>query len=401
MATKSDETSDSHTITVLALGVPVGVSFNGARAVDAVDAARSRWNQTLTALEATRHLRLELSATDAGATAGAPASIGSHRFTDLPALLDSLSSLVTLEAIDERSHDLLLLHASGLANPLTGLTVASVAASGTGKTTLSREAAGRLHYVSDETVGVGADLAVVRHAKPLSVKKAAGWVKDQLSPTTVGLDTAPALGLRLARIVLLDRSRTTPYTVVTPVAMLDAIMELLPEISYLSRLTRPLQRLASVIAATGGVVRITYREASTVIGELDTMSSVLPQICAPGDPQTAQILEGWKAMQPPPARAQTGLLAVRIDDLLVDGDTGRAIIVVGREVMLISAIAACLLTFAATSVSRSELRRAASELFGRPPRVEGNDEDFFDAIVDELLARGLMAEENGTSVKVK
>ncbi len=68
-------------------------------------------------------------------------------------LLDQLSSRATLAGIEARSGELLMLHAAGLADPQSGRVVACVAPSGTGKTTLSRAAAGTLLYVTNSGSG--------------------------------------------------------------------------------------------------------------------------------------------------------------------------------------------------------------------------------------------------------
>ncbi|WKK70805.1 hypothetical protein Q0F99_13665 [Rathayibacter oskolensis] len=68
-------------------------------------------------------------------------------------LEESLTSTLTVEAIGVRRHDLLMLHACGMAAE-DGRVLAFVAASGTGKTTIARALGTRFGYVTDETVGV-------------------------------------------------------------------------------------------------------------------------------------------------------------------------------------------------------------------------------------------------------
>jgi hypothetical protein len=402
---------DAERLTVLALGVPVGVSITGERAAEAAAAIRQRWDQAATALAPVRELELHLSA-DAGAPAStapgstapgstAPGSTvpGStvqatdpprRRYSSLPALLDSFSSLVTLQGIEERSRDLLLLHASGLADPRTGLTVASVAASGTGKTTLSRSAAGRLDYVSDETVGVADDGAVVRYPKPLSVKVPGSATKDQISPADAGLVVAGGTSLRLARIVLLDRSDDHAETRVEPVDLFEAVLTMVPEMSYLGRLERPLQRIAGLVAATGGVVRVSYSESATVVRELERLVLRTPASPALVDQRTADTVAAWDAS----FRASTAsegevLLTAPLDDLLVDEEAGRSLVFAAGRVLLVSAVAAAVLYLARDGVSPADLRAAVVRVFGDPPAA-ADGSDPFSTTVATLRRQGLL-----------
>jgi hypothetical protein len=386
--------TNTYSITVLALGVAVHITLTGSRASEALHAVSHRWGHTTTTTAPVRHLRLELAEPGSDSPPPALSAPAIRHFTSLERLLDTLSSLVTREAIDERNRDLLLLHASGLANPQTGLTVASVAASGTGKTTLSRHAAGTLHYVTDETVGVTAEGTVIAHPKPLSIKNTHSTIKDQRAPMDVGLLTAPAQGLRLARIVLLERSASVTETHLTPVDTIDAILAMLPEISYFSYLHKPLQRLATTITATGGVLRITYAEARDVIPQLQRLTLTPPAPFEPEDAQTREALVRWEAVRSAagPGRGQlphATLLSTPLDDILVDEVGGRALIIAGQQVLVISIIAAFLLTAAVTPIAQSVLRQAATNFFGSPSTKPGVQHPF-DAMVSQLTKMGLL-----------
>ena len=232
-------------------------------------------------------------------------------------LLDQLSSRATLAGIEARSGDLLMLHAAGLADPQSGRVVACVAPSGTGKTTLSRAAAGKLLYVTDETVAVTRSGEVVRYPKPLSVKQRGdGWApKSQHRPQSFGLEVAGASGLTLGAVVLLTRVRDrgedpAPYAalparlgvaenpgnpgvsgvtgtlgtsgspevsepaappVLEEVDLFDAIVALVSELSYLGRMPEPLHWLAETLLGVGGVRRLRYREAEQAIPVLQEL----------------------------------------------------------------------------------------------------------------------------------
>ena len=65
----------------------------------------------------------------------------------------------------------------------------------------------------------------------------------------------------LAAIVMLDRQDGyAGPPAVEAVATLDAIAALTPETSHLPEMEKPLQRMAALCDAVGGVVRVTYTE---------------------------------------------------------------------------------------------------------------------------------------------
>lgn len=277
----------SHALWLDVLDQPVQIEFSGHAAL--VDSARERaveaWGELVLAA------RPVIDAGDEVAplvfTLTAPDGIGQ--------LLDQLSSRATLAGIEARSGELLMLHAAGLADPESGRVVACVAPSGTGKTTLSRAAAGKLLYVTDETVAVTRTGEIVRYPKPLSVKQHGdGWApKSQHRPQSFGLEVADAAGLTLGAVVLIERVRDegddlAPHTAALPaleeVDLFDAIVALVSELSYLSRMPEPLHWLAETLLGVGGVRRLRYREAEQAIPVLqelvrgDAPTDPVPQV---------------------------------------------------------------------------------------------------------------------------
>ncbi|WP_138442012.1 hypothetical protein [Sinomonas susongensis] len=179
-----------------------------------------------------------------------------------------LTSALTLAAIEQRGGELIMLHASGLADPGTGRTAALVGPSGVGKTTATRALARRMGYVTDETVGVEPSGAVVPYAKPLSVivdKPPAP--KRQLGPDALGLLVTPAQ-TRLGAVVLLERApaQSSRAPEVRPLDHADAIVGLAPHTSSLAMLPDPLQRICRMLDACGGAVRAVYSEADDLAG---------------------------------------------------------------------------------------------------------------------------------------
>lgn len=205
-----------------------------------------------------------------------------------------LATAVTRLAIEASIGRLLLFHAAGLADD-AGRVLMLVAPSGTGKTTaaaaLARSGWG---YVSDETVAISADLRVVPYPKPLAVLDGPG-PKVQRSPDDLGLRGCPE-SLRIHRVVLLERvrgSRVAPS--LDRLALLDGLLELIPQTSSLAALERPLQRLCEVSDACGCVYRLTYSDIGDAEGLVAALARDEP---ASGD---GRPLEPWAALGEPPA----------------------------------------------------------------------------------------------------
>lgn len=178
----------------------------------------------------------------------------------LAQLLDGLSQRVTRAVLTVRRGELWMLHAAGLALP-DGRVIVLVGPSGRGKTTAALRLGRRYGYVSDETVAIAPDGAVHAYRKPLSLVVGPGAPKAQRSPGELGLVPLPDVPLRLGAVVLLDRDGAVESPTVDAVDLGDALDDLVAQTSYLSDLDRPLQTIARLVAATGGVRRLRYREA--------------------------------------------------------------------------------------------------------------------------------------------
>ena len=186
----------------------------------------------------------------------------------LPDLMQMLTQAVTRAAIDAQAGRLVMLHAAGIQDPVSGAVVALVAPGGTGKTTAVRTLGPGRGYITDETVAVTEDRTVLPYPKPLSVRRrpSSRW-KDESDPLAFGA-LAPSRPATLVGIVMLDRSDAyAGAPAVEPVPTLDALADLTPHTSHLPDLEKPLQRLAALCDGVGGVVRVRYREA----GQLDPL----------------------------------------------------------------------------------------------------------------------------------
>lgn len=195
--------------------------------------------------------------------------VPSERIVTLPATPDGPSRLVSLttltqdvtrSAIRAQSGRLLMFHAGALSNLESGATVAYVAPGGTGKTTIAKTLGAGRGYVTDETVGVTLDGAVVPYPKPLSVRRAGGG-KDEVAPSRLGLQP-PSADPWLAGLLVVRRDpEHAGPPIDRAVDLLDAITLLAPETSALAELPAPLRNCRDVIERVGGVRHVLYREA--------------------------------------------------------------------------------------------------------------------------------------------
>ena len=191
---------------------------------------------------------------------------------DEDAALAVLSTDVTLLALAHRmGDDLWMVHAAGLADDDGNVVVLS-APSGTGKTTAARHLSRGYAYISDETIGIDAQGGVTPYRKPLSIIQPDRMHKAQIALSSLDGGRPVPEGLRVAKIVVLDRSEDGPES--PEVEHLDPVsaMELLaPQSSYLGRMEAPLHLMHSILEATGGAVRLRYREVSTIDDVIATL----------------------------------------------------------------------------------------------------------------------------------
>jgi hypothetical protein len=259
-------TADTATFRVGAFGAALRVRAHGSRAEELDGALRRAWRRCEVDASCPApfgETQLDVCVDpDQGALAAAVRT-GMLAAPDVATAMDQLSSSITVALVTRRAGSLLMLHACGLADPDTGATVALVAPSGTGKSTLARTLATTWGYVSDETLAVEQDGRVLAYPKPLSLLAAPdAAVKDQQAPADLGLASAPS-DLRLVAVALLHRldgGPRPPHVELVPTV--HALAALAPETSYFTQQRAPLRGLARLLTATGGLRRVTYAEAS-------------------------------------------------------------------------------------------------------------------------------------------
>ncbi len=307
---------------------------------------------------------------------------------------DRLSGEITLAALSGLRGEALLLHAAGVALE-DGRVIGLIGPSGRGKTTASRELATRLGYVTDEALAILPDLSVVPFPKPLSIVSPVGG-KDHRPASELGLRTA-SHPLRLAALVLLDRRPGYERPVIESTELKTGIAELVTQTSFLVDLPQPLTMLTDIVAATGGLRRVIYSEASTLEGAIEKvlaetsesplMASVTERSQRDCDDRTERDTERPSSMRHLQTDADGGLRRTRhIDSVFVGDDL---YVFRSGEVVVLEGIGPTI-WLAADGLTRDQLVDVALAEFGVPPA--GVDPgDAIDQALTELLDRGLLA----------
>lgn len=322
------------------MGVAVDVALEGS----GLDEAEFRrlWHRTLEAPD--------------GWESGAFASLA----IDAPASLESATQRITRQLVELQWGNLLMLHAGAVADPSTGRTLAYVAPSGTGKSTLTRLLGREFGYVTDETVGVEPQsLAVLPYPKPITWAEERGARKVEHAPESMGLQVCPPRP-HLARLAVLRRTgiATPTFTELSTVEAMEAVA---PETSSLAKLPSALHLLASVFERVGGVTLIEYGEATDI---LDWCRAALAEPAEGAAPST-----GASAATPVTAFAPVHLY---------EGDDA-SVLLMGNSMLRLSPIAAAIVRQWPRPVD--ELAASLEAEFGAP---EGTD--LISAVEEQLAA---------------
>lgn len=274
-----------------------------------------------------------------------------------------------------------MLHAAGLALP-DGRVIALIGPSGRGKTTASRVLGSSLGYVSDETVAIDDEGRVHPYRKPLSIIEEPAAPKVQRAPSQLGLGALPGAPLQLAAIVLLERRDgvAEPYT--ERVTFADALEEMVTQSSYLMELPTPLQTVWRHVHEVGGVHRVTYSEAESIV-ELVTALAVYPQRTT----DVNAVVPDWHRRKVP---SGGGYVRSALRDAIVVGD-GVAVMAEdadgARRAHVISGIGAELIA-AAEGVTFDSLVERVLSAHGAPP--EGNPTDLVARALEALAGAGIV-----------
>lgn len=299
------------------------------------------------------------------------------------AMLADLSQRVTLAAIEQAKGRMWMLHAAGVALP-DGRVVVLVGPSGRGKTTAARVLGAHYGYVSDETVAVLADGAILPYRKPLSVIEETGVPKAQRAPSDLALRPLPDAPLRLAALVLLDRRLDAPDSpVIESVDLGVGLTELVEQTSFLPSMAEPLRTVASHAASVGGIRRVVYREAESLVPVIP----VLADVAKPGPPVPAATVAR------PPDAVVDGVLYARtptVDAIDIDAERIALLHVdgAGHGTLRVLAGVAPAIWRTAGGVTLQQLTDAAVAAHGTP---EGGAASVaVQQVVDDLVSAGVL-----------
>ncbi|BCT77053.1 hypothetical protein SCMU_28950 [Sinomonas cyclohexanicum] len=388
----------------------------------AIDAAGYRWRIDLSAVDAPAGMRElwahalvpkrgdEPAFRPLPAQADHAASSATTLHGDLPIAVPddpagfpyALSYTLTVATIQRRAGQALLLHAAGLASDDGRWAVALVAPSGMGKTTAAHGLGRAFGYMSDELVAIERDHTVHAYAKPLSILAPGADHKADTSPDQLGLRRVVRTGdagPRLAALVLLRRLPSADRAedpVLVPIALFDALPDLVAQTSSLWLQDRPLQWLAEAAQRGGGPYELRYTDISdcvSLIGgifaaprEHEAGAAVVPHPPGADDrwrqgaaPHTVPYLVGSVQI--------TGGSTVRRrpwTDALEAG--GEVLLLIGPELLRLSGIGALAWLAAAEGVEVQQLVEIARAEFGEHP----DSAEIVDRAVIELIRTGVL-----------
>ncbi|WP_258061895.1 hypothetical protein [Arthrobacter sp. ZGTC412] len=293
-------------------------------------------------------------------------------------LAENLTSRLTVAAILANAGELMMLHACGVADPVTGAVVALVAKSGTGKTTAASVLARTYGYVTDETVAIGPDGSVIPYPKPLSVKQGSGIPKRQVGPDEFGLEPAPVNPF-IQSIVLLDRVRSDrPVTpVLQRVPLADAVLSLIPDSSSQGEIEEPLQSLCRLIDSVGGVWQVTYSEAADLPAALKPMFRTQPGTQSEWEPR---VVAGTQSGHIPNGCVRR---AIPKDAVAIGGDL---LVMLDNEIVRVSGIGPAIWEASANPVRLDQLAEEVGNMHGRPEGYR----DAVAAAAEQLIAKSVL-----------
>ena len=167
--------------------------------------------------------------------------------------------------------------------------------------------------------------------------------------------------------------------------MIEAITELVPQLSYITDLESPLQRLAGLCDAVGGVWRVTYGEAASLI-------PLVPELlrAPPG------IVGAWRPIAPAQAGAETGTAKFHwgavSDTIAADGSVA---VISDGVFRVLAGIAPSIWLGISSGLSFEQLVAQVVTDFGRPP--QGDPSKLVAAAIDELIREGLVDDGDRTT----
>ena len=224
----------------------------------------------------------------------------------------------------------------------------------------------------DETVAADESRSVHPYRKPLSVVRK-DLPKEQVAPVDAGLLPVPAVPLRLSGLVLIDRDPELGAPQLSTVPLAEALPELVTQMSYLRDHPAPLQSIARLCDAVGGVRMLRYPDAETV-------PEIMPEILS-AEPAASE----WHPLALPAVSGPYGVAqardAIRSDDYLI--------VMVESELKVLDGIAPVIWQAAADGADLGGIIAAVVDAHGEPPT--GSARQIVEDAVDELVVAGVLS----------
>lgn len=261
-----------------------------------------------------------------------------------------------------------LFHAGAVAQP-DGRVLGFVGPSGRGKSTAVMTLARKYGYVTDETLRFDYTGKITPYRKPVSILDRQGEPKYEMTPAELDLLPLPNVPLQLAGIVLLNRltpsnpeyeSFPKDGVEIVPVDLAEAISDLVPQTSSLHRMPRPLRPLLELIASTGGLRSLRYREARNLEFHIEELLNFQAPAVELWDPVFSPV---------PSAPAPAGPLYERADFHDALGADGSLILLRGEQVIVLAGLGPVVWE-AASGASLEQLVSSITAAHGTPPGVD-------------------------------
>ncbi|TQJ30879.1 ATP-binding protein [Microbacterium sp. SLBN-146] len=329
---------------VVALGARIVVRIEGDGAAGVIDDLRERWRRCL-------H-------DDPDATARTLTyRLGPDGSLHADALRHRITVDVTAAALDECRGDLLTLHAAGLED--SDVAYCFVGPSGAGKSTLASRLGRELGYAGDEAVGVDDDGRLIAFPKPLSLRSSGAHDKQQVGPDALGLRPASG-GLPIAGVFVLDRQTDAAEEPATaPLGLVDAVVALARQSSYLPQLDRPLQRVATLIHRHGAH-RLTYGESA------DVLSVVREAVAQPTRDERWEWSVPIDTALSPAAPGEPAVRRVDVRDAIEDAD-GTVVLLDGTDLQVLSPLGSLIWRLTADWTRIDDIEQEIARMTGADP----------------------------------
>ena len=358
--TKLQQQNDSTNLLIAGLGAQLRVEVVGATAVELTSQLRNIWS---------RCIPTDAPSGDIAAVETLTVELGDGPVTW--ELLERTTQRITVALLNQQAGKALLLHAGGVSHPVTGRCVVYVAPSQVGKTTLSLELAQHFGYLSDESIAITEDLEILPYPKPLSVRDPYGGPRKELGPDALGLRVPPAHP-QLTNLLILDRQEDhAGPPEIEELDVFEVVALLGPQTSWLSSLPAGLHRLDLLLQLTGGALKVTYREAA----------SLLPLVIELlGDPAEADFVT------PVDSEAEAFVqLIPPVDQLIRDGET---LLQYRDRVVQLGALGTAVVAESIRPITVQNLTQRLIAALGSPETGDANAATL--AAVEHLVEQGVL-----------